>query len=1099
MRLLSAIAVATVWAGVASAADKLEIGAPDAWVRPVDIPSTKDARPDTAAAKLLLQDDQFDLRSDKQTHYFETAYRIQTPQGLPIGSTSLSWDPDTQAITIHKLLIHRGEQVIDVLASGQKFMVIRRETDLENAVLDGVLTATIQPEGLQVGDIVDFAATIRTADPALGRHVEQTAAQWNNIPIARAHLRVQWPSTQTMRLRETGGLPDVKPVSRGGVTSVELSLDDLSPTPGPKGAPMRFQYGRIIEMSDLGSWSGIADLMAPLYVKAAVTSPQGAVPTEIARIRAQVTDPKARAEAALALVQDRVRYVFLGLNDGGLVPADAETTWSRRFGDCKGKTVLLLALLRGLDIEAEPVAVSTSAGDGLDQRLPMIAPFNHVLVRATIAGRAYWLDGTRTGDRQLDGLDAPAYHWGLPLVAGTAALIPIITPPLTQPALTMSVRIDASNGILTPAPAHVERLLRGDEAVEMNIRLADMTDDARDRALRDFWKEKYDFIDVKTTTATFDAVRRELKLSMDGDARMEWNDGFYEADDVWVGYKADFRRDAGADRDAPFAVNYPFFTHVTETILLPPHGGAFTVDTSSEVDATVAGIAYQRHAEVSGGRFTVDESERSLAPEFPAADAPAAQAALRDLFKRTVYLKQPANYWRTDAEVEAAMKSTPNTAAGYIDRGDMLIDRARFDEAIADLTKAAALEPKNARALAVRGFVRAWKRDVAAAKQDLDAAEALDPRNAVVFRARGLLFAQASAFKEAIAAFTTSLEFDPGNTWTIEKRTDAYASIGEWDLALADLATLVAQRPDSINLYVMRVRLLQASGRPELAAREADALISANPGNDSALVVAARIYADAGRRTDAAKAFDRALAIKPSAMAYINRSEARPKSDFQGRLADLDEALKLEPRSIEALGVKGDLQEEQGDWRGALATLSQANAIKADNPQILSLLAVAYLKTDQKALADQDFQSARRLAKTATSLNTLCWAKAIAGVQLTSALADCDAALAMNPKSAAALDSRGLVLLRLGRIDEAIEAYNQALALRPDQAGSLYGRAIAEARLGRTAESERDAAAALKADPETGGEYQRYGLTIETRRPDSKINGGAGITATPRN
>ena len=45
----------------------------------------------------------------------------------------------------------------------------------------------------------------------------------------------------------------------------------------------------------------------------------------------------------------------------------AATTWSRRYGDCKGKTALLIALLRGLGIEAEAALVSTDFGDGLDE------------------------------------------------------------------------------------------------------------------------------------------------------------------------------------------------------------------------------------------------------------------------------------------------------------------------------------------------------------------------------------------------------------------------------------------------------------------------------------------------------------------------------------------------------------------------------------------------------------------------------------------------------------------------------------------------------------------------------------------------------------
>ena len=73
----------------------------------------------------------------------------------------------------------------------------------------------------------------------------------------------------------------------------------------------------------------------------------------------------------------------------------ADETWTRRFGDCKGKTVLLIALLNELGIEAEPVLVSTVLGDGLDQRLPLLNNFDHVIVRAHVGTQWYWLSRTR--------------------------------------------------------------------------------------------------------------------------------------------------------------------------------------------------------------------------------------------------------------------------------------------------------------------------------------------------------------------------------------------------------------------------------------------------------------------------------------------------------------------------------------------------------------------------------------------------------------------------------------------------------------------------------------------------------------------------------
>ena len=56
-----------------------------------------------------------------------------------------------------------------------------------------------------------------------------------------------------MHLRASGGLVLPKQQRRGGLSSIEISQDDVQPLNLPKGAPQRFQYGRLIELSDFAS------------------------------------------------------------------------------------------------------------------------------------------------------------------------------------------------------------------------------------------------------------------------------------------------------------------------------------------------------------------------------------------------------------------------------------------------------------------------------------------------------------------------------------------------------------------------------------------------------------------------------------------------------------------------------------------------------------------------------------------------------------------------------------------------------------------------------------------------------------------------------
>jgi tetratricopeptide (TPR) repeat protein len=1202
-------------AGAAKAADKPVIGPAPPWVRPVAWPASI-GETGEAPVRILLSDQQIAFEPGRETVYSEIAFKIQTPQGLAAGSISLPWRPDIDVLTVHKLVIHRGDKTIDVLADGQTFTVVRREQNLDNAVLDGVLTANIQPEGLQVGDVVDMATSITSSDPSLKGHLEELAGAWNGISIDRAHLRIQWPSKMPIHVRQAGRAPALKPVQSGAVTVAELSLDHLAPITPPKGAPPRYSVARLVEITDFNSWADLGALMAPLYNKAAAIPAQGPLRTELDRIISLSPDPKVRTQAALTLVQDRVRYVALAMGTGGYIPADAETTWSRRFGDCKGKTALLLALLHAMGIEAQPVIVSTVLGDGMDARLPLVELFNHVLVRATIAGKPYWLDGTRTGDTSLERLTTPAYGWGLPLAAEHAALVRLMPAPLDIPNHDVSIRIDASTGIAAPAPAEVQLILRGDEALTTQASLANLAGEQRDQALKSFWKGQYDFIDPKTVSASFDAKMGELTLTMSGSAKLDWANGNYQTDGSDVGYRADFSRDPGPDADAPFAVPYPYFNRTRETILLPKGLERIKLGAGIEVDQTAGGIAYKRHATVTANAFSIETTARSVMSEFPAKNAAAEQAALRMLADRSATLTMPSNYIYNSKDLAAVRAETPRTSdeyvsrasifanhdlpeealrdydraieldpqnvyawanrsvtridAGdlvgarsdlnkaetldpnfaqnfiargkladfehrpkdavaaytvalqrepdniyaicqraaaygrlgevdkaladlaaamqkrgddpsiYIARGNFFMDRGRYDEAIADFDRAATLSPDSEWALADRALAHALKQQTDLAASDIDVAAKINPKNAVVFRARGLLAQQTGDFKAAVAAYTTSLEIDPTNTFTLAQRANANWSAGHIDAALQDAATAIKLDPSFVDLYLLRANIYLNQGKPEEALNEAVAVEAAAPDSTLGHVIAGNLYSAQHKEAEAMKAYDRALAIKPEAYIYVNRAQHRAKTDKAGRLADLDAALILDPKFAAALRIKADFQVEDGDFKGAATTYSLALAGAPDDPVLLTGRGIAYSHIGEPARAADDFAAATAKATKPVVLNTICWSKATAGVALQSALADCDAAVARAPDRDLPnyLDSRALVFLRLGRIDDAIADYDRALAKSPRLSSSLYGRAVAWARKGETAKSRADAETALRINPDIRAAFDRYGVTL---------------------
>lgn len=1068
--LLALVWAAAAWAG----SSNLAFGPPQPWVKPTPLPA---AGTDTqAAVKILLFDYQVELTPQTTRYYLESATHIQTPEGLTAaGNIAIVWDPDTDVVTVHKVQILRGDKVIDVLGSGQTFTIARRETNLDLETLDDALTAILQPAGLQVGDTVDLAYTLERTDPTLagtfGAQVEIPA----NLLVSRVHVSAQWPADAPVEWRATQGLAGTQQTRGDGVKGVTLTMNDVQPILQPKDAPPRFLIRRLIEFSGLKTWSEVAQRFAPLYQHAAELRAGSLLQAQITSIRAATPDARKRAALALTLVEDQIRYLLLAMNNGGLVPATADETWSRRYGDCKAKTVLLLALLHGLGIEARPVAVNVLAGDGLDQHLPSIAVFDHVLVQATIDGQTYWLDGTRMGDTSLDQLHEPFYHWALPLVSSGSQLTRMVPPPLTDPNLDASFEVDATGGVAEPAPIHAQTDVHGAAGVLLRTGFDNMTPAQLDSALRELWSRAASNVKVLSVAASYDTKAAAEKLTMDGTVTMDFSDGMHMLTLLDLGSGIDLTRESGPNQDAPYAVPYPTFMRTTEVIKLPLNGAGFTI-AGADVDLTIAGTEFRRHASIDGGKLTATATARSIMPEFPASEAAADQEDLRKLAVSGVGLAAPAGHVPTAAEIAWGLSSSDSTADSYAKSGYTLWQHGEYDAAMADYDAALARDAHDATALGNRGISYYWNGEQARARSDFDAALAADPHAWIALNGRGLLALSGGDEAGAIAAFTAAVSSNPEDAgFALPLRAQAYWRSGRRKEALADIEEAILHEPKPA-LYWDRAVLLKEAGKNSEALRQAQLVTAANPQEPLAYLTAGAIYMSFQERGQASAAFDRAVAVAPLARTYLMRANYRPWTDLSSKRADVESALKLDPKSPAALAMLGQVQMAAGQFAAAASSFTDAMRGTHESADLLASRAIAYEKAGQTALAQADLVKARQEAKRPGELNNLCWSLATAGTDLDSALADCNAAVAESPQDDSFQDSLGFVLLRLNRYPEAIAAYDTALKLNPLEVHSLYGRGICELRTGKESRGHADIKAATALAFTIADEFAHYGV-----------------------
>ena len=93
--------------------------------------------------------------------------------------------------------------------------------------------------------------------------------------------------------------------------ALEVQLDDPSTIQFPEDAPARYAFQRTLEFSDFKSWQRLSAVLAPLFSEAARLPADSRVKEMAARIKSENPDPIRRARAALQLVQDEVRYVYV--------------------------------------------------------------------------------------------------------------------------------------------------------------------------------------------------------------------------------------------------------------------------------------------------------------------------------------------------------------------------------------------------------------------------------------------------------------------------------------------------------------------------------------------------------------------------------------------------------------------------------------------------------------------------------------------------------------------------------------------------------------------------------------------------------------------
>ncbi len=601
---------------VASAV-KPTIAPPTAWVKPQMFDRrTLVNRPEGVVDQhWLLLERQIDVAANET--FIHCARQILTVAGVQNGSDlKIDFNPSFQALTLHWVRVWRGTNHLDRLAA-DKIRVVRQERDLEQQqILNGEQTAMLVLDDVRVGDVVDYAYSLKGANPVFAGKFSTSLSLQSAVPVERLVARMLLPAQRRFFPKTHGGAAEPRITTQTNVIECAWDLRSVPATRSEDAVPVWFDPEPWVQLSEFKSWTEVNQWALTLFENKSALTPELA--QKIAGWK-QLPDREQQVLAALRFVQDEVRYFGIEIGVSSEKPADPAAVLTRRFGDCKDKSLLFVTLLRGLGIEAYPVLVNTQARQTIDDWLPAANIFDHCIAVVLLNGQMWWLDPTAGYQRgPLAAHYLPAYGRGLVIAPKTTGLTPI--PQTTGLPLTVTTEyfdLGKKSGV---SDLKVVTVAEGRDAESLRAMFADMKRGDIEKNYTHFYAESYPGTQMSAPMEVQDdEAQNRFQFTEHYTIDQVWvrsdNDGKLRCNFYPVSFSSLIKKPVDARRKFPLAVAFPQH-QILRTEITVPVSFDYAKENKNVNDPAFAFAKQSKHI---GRKLILEYGYQSLADFVPAA------------------------------------------------------------------------------------------------------------------------------------------------------------------------------------------------------------------------------------------------------------------------------------------------------------------------------------------------------------------------------------------------------------------------------------------------------------------------------------------------
>jgi hypothetical protein len=586
----------------------------------------------------------YDILKDHQirdgAEYFRTVRKVLSPSGVQNASElELDFDPSFERLTIHEITLVRDGVVYDALEANA-IRVIDKEDDADNRIYDGSRTALIFLRDIRPGDVIDYSWSLTGANPILGGRIAGEYDLSSGVPARRIRHRLLLPHGRL--LKWSGAKPSI--ATNGSEQALTWEAGDVPALDVEDSVPSWYEPWRAVQVTEFATWRDVA-----LWANAMFRLDERSVAEVKAladELRSAHKTRDAQVTAAIRFVQDDIRYLGLEMGRNSHEPHQPWETLDARWGDCKDKTLLLVALLRELGLEAYPALVNTRLQHRVAEKLPSPFLFDHVIAQVIDNGRTTWVDGTISDQGgMLANIDTPGDGSALIVRAETNALVTVSGPSRSKTRVEQTYTMKAFDA---PALLEVKTTYSGGDADAMRAELGRLAieDYAHDR-INDLAVDQPKIEAEGLPVVRDDRLANEIVVTERYRVRELWKDGH------WTWYprvlESHLVRPDTMIRAMPLAFSYPLDIAQTVRFNFP---GNMDVEKSTSVTETPT-FRYEYDVDSNGSTVTIRQSLRARRDFVEAKNVSEHLTKLNAIWSEIGYRLAPEGARRVEASAAA--------------------------------------------------------------------------------------------------------------------------------------------------------------------------------------------------------------------------------------------------------------------------------------------------------------------------------------------------------------------------------------------------------------------------------------------------------------